>query len=127
MSKNQHPATSFKTVIAVLAVVAALVFGTITPASAAEPVHTVTAVTTVTAQAAPAYAPASLNGTQICSTAITVGYKVIYVAAFALGFCPTWGFFQTPWGRRVGVWVTNVACRMPWFVWAATGGRWTTC
>lgn len=124
MNKNQHPATSLKTVIAVLALVASLIFGTISPASAAEPVHTVTAVTT---QAAPAYVPASLNGTQICSTAITVGYKVIYVAAFALGFCPTWGFFQTPWGRRVGVWVTNVACRMPWFVWAATGGRWTTC
>lgn len=124
MNKNQHPIKHLKTLVAVLAVVASLLFGTISPASAAEPAHAVAAVSSL---AAPTQIGATVNGTTICKGAVTAGYKSMYVAAFALGFCPTWGFFQTSWGRQVGNWVTNVACRMPWFVWAATGGRWTRC
>lgn len=71
--------------------------------------------------------PVQINGTTVCSVAATGGYKNWMVAGFALGFCPTWGFFQTSWGRSVASWVSNVGCKMPWFVWAATGGRATRC
>lgn len=121
MSKSVH---SLKTIFTVLAVLAALMLGSVGPASASVPTPSTVAVTT---HAAPTAVGAVIDGTKVCGGLVSAGYKSIYVGAAAIGFCPTWGFFQTGWGRQVGSWVTNVGCRMPWFVWAATGGRWTTC
>lgn len=133
MNKNQRPTHRLKAFVAAVAVVATLLLGVPSPAVAA-PAHSITFVTATTHQPltaaahqiVPARAGTAINGTTICKGAITAGYKIIYIAAFAIGFCPTWGFFQTPWGRAVGNWVTTVACKLPYYVWAATG-RWTTC
>jgi hypothetical protein len=121
MRKSVHQLKAFLTVLAVLA---ALLLGSVSPASASAPTQSTAVVTT---QAAPAAVGTVIDGTKVCGGLVSAGYKSIYVAAAAIGFCPTWGFFQTGWGRQVGNWVTNVGCRMPWFVWAATGGRWTKC
>lgn len=121
MSKSPPQLRAFITVLAVLAT---LLLGSVSPASASEPTRISAIVTT---QTAPVVVPTTINGTKVCGGLVSAGYKVIYVAAAAIGFCPTWGFFQTAWGRQVGNWVTNVGCKMPWFVWAATGGRWTQC
>lgn len=121
MSKNQSPALRLKALITAFAVIGTLLFGVAAPASASP------AATSISVAAVHTAVPAQINGTTVCSVAATGGYKNWMVAGFALGYCPTWGFFQTPWGKTVARWVTNVGCWMPWFVWAATGGRATRC
>lgn len=124
MSKNQSPTLRLKALITAFVVIGTLLFGVAAPASAVAPAS---ATTSVSSAAVHTLVPTGINGKTVCSVAVTGGYKNWMVAGFALGFCPTWGFFQTPWGKNVANWVTNVGCRMPWFVSAATGGRATRC
>lgn len=129
---NTYPTSivrqGFKALVVTLVVSAMLMLGVSSPASAASPAAVTSSVHTVVSHSiAPVAARPMVNGTALCSAAATGGYRFAVVAAFAIGYCPTWGFFQTSWGRSVGNYVTNVACHMPWFVWAASGGRFTTC
>jgi hypothetical protein len=56
------------------------------------------------------------------------GARNVYVAAFALGYCPSVVVFQTTsWGRAFINWIDNGVCRVPWLVSAITGGRISTC
>lgn len=56
------------------------------------------------------------------------GARVWQVAAFVIGYCPSVWFLQsTSAGRAVTNAVVNGACRVPWIVWAATRGRYSTC
>jgi hypothetical protein len=63
-----------------------------------------------------------------CGALVTLGYKQMYVAAFALGYCPSVFVLQgTSWGRAFISWIDDGLCRVPWIVWLATGGRYTSC
>jgi uncharacterized membrane protein len=60
-----------------------------------------------------------------CGALATLGYKQMFVAAFAIGYCPSVFSLQgTSWGRAFVNWIDNGLCRIPW---AATGGRFTSC
>lgn len=67
--------------------------------------------------------PAAWGGATVCLG----GAANMYVAAFMLGYCPTWIALQSPWGRSFMNWVVNSACKSPWIVRAATGGRYSRC
>ncbi len=50
------------------------------------------------------------------------------VLAFVVGYCPTtWVLQSTSWGRSIVNYVVGVACKSPWIVRAATGGKYSSC
>jgi hypothetical protein len=98
------------------------------PSIAAEPaMHANYVSSTATTNAALANVRSSINPYG-CASLVSFSYRQMYVAAFTLGFCPSVYLLQgTSWGRSFINWIVNGQCRIPWVVWAATGGRYTTC
>jgi hypothetical protein len=66
-------------------------------------------------------------GAGLCVGAINGSRASVYVAAFALGYCPTWTMLQTSWGRAAVNWALNSYCQVPWLVRLATNGQYSRC
>jgi len=131
---GRRPST--RLVTAALAIALALTIGvtSVQPASAATPVtQSQTAVTSTVA--APATLPAAPVAKHVAPAVkwygcagLVNGARSLHVAAFVLGYCPSvWVLQATPWGRSIVNWIVNGACKVPWIVRAATGGRFSTC
>jgi hypothetical protein len=66
-------------------------------------------------------------GAGLCVGAINGSRASALVAAFALGYCPTWTMLQTSWGRSAVNWALNSYCKVPWLVRLATNGQYSRC
>jgi hypothetical protein len=113
----------FKATLTALVVAMLLTVGISSPAMAAQPVHQSVSA----AQSATVRVGTITPGSGLCVSAINGSRASVYVAAFALGYCPTWSFLQTPWGRNAVNWALNYYCKVPWLVRAATWGQYSRC
>lgn len=113
----------FKTTLTALVVTTLLLVGVGSPATAAQPLHSAVAAV----QSTTVHVSTITPGSGLCVGAINGSRASVHVAAFALGYCPTWSFLQTPWGRNAVNWALNYYCKVPWLVRAATRGQYSRC